>query len=157
MARCPYGPHRLTVTDHGFCKRCNADVRLYAAVRWLPELLFNDAQQLVEGGNLDAAEALLSRAISLRSGFAEAHWLIAAIYLRRGLWAEAAQSLATAKSLGANVDLEWTTGARPTSENGDERGEDAVSQTALLQPESATAESSAQQPITDYDFAPFPD
>ena len=63
MARCPYAPHRLVLSDQGSCGRCGGDVRLFAALRWLPELLFNDAHRLLEQGEGEAAAAVLQRVL----------------------------------------------------------------------------------------------
>ncbi len=80
---------------------------MYAALRWLPERLFNDARRLWEEGGKEAAEALLRRVLALRSDFPEAHWLIAVIEWQSGRGAEAQRSLERARSLGAKVDPAW--------------------------------------------------
>jgi hypothetical protein len=107
MARCPYAPHRLVLGDRGSCGRCGGDVRLYAALRWLPELLFNDAHRLLEQGEAEAAAAVLQRVLGLRADFPEAHWLMAVVEHRRGRMEEARLSLERAHSLGAKVQISW--------------------------------------------------
>lgn len=107
MARCPYAPHRLVLGDQGSCGRCGRDVRLYAALRWLPELLFNDAHRLLEQGEGEAAAAVLQRVLGLRADFPEAHWLMAVVDHRRGCMEEARLSLERAHSLGAKVQMSW--------------------------------------------------
>jgi hypothetical protein len=79
MAKCPYAAHRLVLTSAGYCQRCAGDLRLYAAIRWLPEILFNDAHRLAQAGDHNAALLLLTRAMSLRSDFTEARILAAFI------------------------------------------------------------------------------
>ena len=84
MARCPYAPHRLVVTTDGNCRRCSGDVRLYAALQAVPVILFNDARRMWDEKNMEGAAALLARAVELRPGFQEAHWLLAAVEFARG-------------------------------------------------------------------------
>lgn len=90
MAKCPYAPHRLVLTSAGYCQRCDGDLRLYAAIRWLPELLFNDAHRLAHAGDDNGAMLVLERAISLRAEFPEAQILISFLESRRSAPAGAA-------------------------------------------------------------------
>jgi tetratricopeptide (TPR) repeat protein len=107
MARCPYDAHRLKDTAGGVCGRCGGDVRLYAALRWLPELLFNNAHRLLEEGQVEAAAALLQRVFELRTDFPDAYWLMAVIEARRGQRETARQLLEVALEQGAKVDPAW--------------------------------------------------
>jgi hypothetical protein len=107
MARCPYAPHRLVVTIGGSCRRCNEDVRLYAALQAVPVLLFNDARRMWDEKNMEGAAALLARAVELRPGFQEAHWLLAAVESARGRGELARMHLVRAGELGAETDLGW--------------------------------------------------
>jgi hypothetical protein len=54
-------------------------------IRWLPELLFNDAHRLAQAGDDNGALVLLTRANSLRSNFAEAQILMTFIEGRRAV------------------------------------------------------------------------
>lgn len=83
MPRCPYGPHVLALNADGRCKNCDGDLQLYAALRWLPMVLYNDALRLAEMQQDEAAEVLLQRVIALRPEFKEAMELIACIESRR--------------------------------------------------------------------------
>ncbi len=83
MAKCPYAPHRMVLSREGYCQRCNGDLRLYAAVRWLPEMLFNDARKLAEKGEDRPALELLARAMALRIEFPEARLLMAFLEARQ--------------------------------------------------------------------------
>jgi hypothetical protein len=73
----------MVLSRQGYCQRCNGDLRLYAAVRWLPELLFNDARALAEKGDDGPAMDLLSRALSLRTEFPEARLLMSFLEARK--------------------------------------------------------------------------
>jgi tetratricopeptide (TPR) repeat protein len=151
MARCPYEPHRLKLANGGVCGNCGRDVRLYAALRWLPEILYNDALRLLEQGETDAAEALLLRVFALRADFPEAHWLMAVVEHSRGRLLEARRSLECALSLGAKVDMAWLAQEpTPSAEPGPSAKEDpaAVGSIAEESPDvSASAETEAQDAL----------
>jgi hypothetical protein len=107
MARCPYGPHRLSVSGGGYCRRCNGDVRLYAAAQAVPVLMFNDARRRCDERNYAAAASLLESAIALRPAFPAACWLLGAVETARGNFGRARSLLSRARELGAAVDPAW--------------------------------------------------
>lgn len=107
MARCLHAPHRLILANQGFCGRCGGDVSVYPALRWMPELLYNDAHRLMEQGEREAAAALLQRVLALRADFPEALWLVAVIEAQKGPMSEARLSLERVRSLGAKVEMAW--------------------------------------------------
>lgn len=110
MARCPFGTHRLILTDELRCKRCGQDLNVYGAVRELPVLLYNTAHRLFHEGALEEATSRLGAALALCPDLGEAHWLLAAIALERGEVELARDRLEHAHHAGAGVDLAWIPG-----------------------------------------------
>lgn len=107
MARCPFGPHRLYLQPDHTCKRCGAELTLYAQLRELPIALYNAGRRLWDRGRLEEASGRLHAALALRPELAEAHWLLAAIAAARGTPQLAVGHLRQAQQLGAAVDATW--------------------------------------------------
>lgn len=141
MARCPYAPHRLSIGVGGYCRRCNGDVRLYAAVQALPVLLFNDARRLWNDQQYETAAALLDRAIGLRPAFAAAYWLLGVLEAKRGNIEKAREQLGKARELGAPADPAWV---EPEAPNGPDGAEMTPSGEEL--PVSADPQPSSKEP-----------
>ncbi|HWP43454.1 MAG TPA: hypothetical protein VNO14_09490 [Blastocatellia bacterium] len=103
MARCPLGPHKLSLGKGMECNRCGGDLRFYVAVRDLPLSYYNEARRLWDRSELEEAAAWLHAAIKLRPGLAEAHWLLGAIEAKRGRPETARRCLQKAQELGAKI------------------------------------------------------
>lgn len=115
MARCPFGSHRLILQDDFTCKRCGEDFRLYAAVRGLPVMSYNEARRLWDLSRPEEAARWLGLALRLKADFAEAHWLLGVVEAQQGRPERARQHLRRAQELGARADPEWIGEPAPQS------------------------------------------
>lgn len=130
MARCPYGQHRILLSEGCTCKRCGGDLRLYAAARELPVAWYNEARRLWDSADWEEAGACLHAALKLRPDFLEALWLLGMVESRRGRAEQARDYLGRARDLGASVDPDWITvrpNAPTTASPGDTLARDNVS------------------------------
>lgn len=107
MPACPYGPHRLALAAGARCRHCGGDLTLYAAVKELPALLYNQALERWRRSGAAAAAPPLHAALALRDELPQAHWLMAAVEAAQGRTQAARRHLARARELGAEVDLDW--------------------------------------------------
>ncbi len=117
MPACPYAPHRLALDDDLRCRHCGRDLRLYAALRDLPAVLYNEGRRLWDRSRLSEARGWLAAALLLRPDLREAHWLLGAVEARLGDRAAACRHLQRARELGAAIDPEtlaaaWSHGRR---------------------------------------------
>ena len=107
MARCPYGAHRLVLTEDLTCNRCGEDLRLYVTARDIPVTFYNKARCLWNTADWDNAELWLQMALSMRFDFAEAHWLLGAVAIKRQRPEQARYHLLRARELGVKISPDW--------------------------------------------------
>ena len=95
---CPYCgglvPGETTV-----CPDCQEDLAGLARLELAPAIYYNQALAAARQGRLSEALARLQAAIALDGGFVPAHRLLAKVYARHGMWAEAEAAAARAVAL----------------------------------------------------------
>ncbi len=106
MPACPHGPHRMNLADDLSCRRCGGDLRLYATLRDLPVVYYNQGRKAWDEDDLEAAARWLHAALAIRGELAEAHWILGLIEARHNRPEEAWRRLDRARELGARVDPE---------------------------------------------------
>lgn len=106
MPVCPYAPHRLALSDDLRCRHCGGDLRLYAALRDLPTILYNRARALWDDSAFEEAYGWLEAALILRPDLREAHWLLGVVETVLGRRVSARRHLDRARELGAEIDPE---------------------------------------------------
>lgn len=95
---CPYCGG-LVPGDTTICPDCQEDLAGLARLELAPAIHYNEALAAARENRLAEALYRLQAAIALDAGFVPAHRLLAKIYARRGMWAEARACAARAVSL----------------------------------------------------------
>lgn len=95
---CPYCGG-LVPGDTTVCPDCQEDLAGLARLELAPAIYYNEALAAARQGRLSDALARLQAAIALDGGFVPAHRLLAKVYARHGMWAEAEAAAARAVAL----------------------------------------------------------
>lgn len=117
MAQCPYGTHRLKLSEVKACLKCNHDLQLLVMIQEMPVACYNQGRRFYGQGQLEEAEHWLHSALLFPQPVKEAHWLLGVLYRQKGELGRARIHLQKALEMGCPVDLGW---AKPDETEEDE-------------------------------------